>query len=152
MILLLLKSSPLLWTFGVLEIFSLCFPIHRLKFFACLFVCLFCFLGLQVQHMEVPRLGVEWELQLPAYTTVTATRDLSHICDLHYSSRQRLVLKPLSEARDWTVMDTNWVCHRWATMGTPKLKLLQELNQCRGYFSTIFSSNCFLNEKLRIHV
>ena len=25
--------------------------------------------------MEVPRLGVEWELQLPAYTTATATRD-----------------------------------------------------------------------------
>ena len=27
------------------------------------------FLGLQVQHMEVPRLGVELQLQLPAYTT-----------------------------------------------------------------------------------
>ena len=33
--------------------------------------------------MEVPRLGVESELQLPAYTTVTATCDLSGICDLH---------------------------------------------------------------------
>ena len=31
--------------------------------------------------MEVPRLGVELELQLPAYTTATATRDLSHVCD-----------------------------------------------------------------------
>ena len=29
------------------------------------------------QHMEVPRLGVESELQLPANTTVTATRDLN---------------------------------------------------------------------------
>ena len=29
------------------------------------FVC-FCFLGLQPQHMELPRLGVELELQLPA--------------------------------------------------------------------------------------
>ena len=28
-------------------------------------------------HMEVPRLGVESELQPPAYTTATATRDLS---------------------------------------------------------------------------
>ena len=33
------------------------------------------FLGLHLQHMEVPRLGVELELQPKAYTTVTATRD-----------------------------------------------------------------------------
>ena len=36
-----------------------------------------------MQHMEVPRLGVESELQLPASTTATATPDLSRICDLH---------------------------------------------------------------------
>ena len=35
----------------------------------------FFFLGLHLKHMEVPRLGVESELQLPAYTTVTATQD-----------------------------------------------------------------------------
>ena len=29
------------------------------------FVCLFCFLGLYPQHMDVPRLGIESELQLP---------------------------------------------------------------------------------------
>ena len=29
--------------------------------------------------MEVPRLGVKSELQLPAYTAATATWDLSHI-------------------------------------------------------------------------
>ena len=29
--------------------------------------------------MEVPRLGVESELQLPGFATVTATWDLSHI-------------------------------------------------------------------------
>ena len=33
------------------------------------FVCLFVFLGPHPWHMEVPRLGVELELQLPAYTT-----------------------------------------------------------------------------------
>ena len=32
--------------------------------------------------MEVPRLGTELELQLPAYTTATATPDPSHVCDL----------------------------------------------------------------------
>ena len=50
--------------------------------------------------MEVPRLGVELELQLPAYTTATATPDLSRICDLHLSSQQRRILNPLSEGRD----------------------------------------------------
>ena len=47
----------------------------------------FSFLRLLLWHMEVPRLGAESELQLPAYTTATATPDLSHICDLHHSSR-----------------------------------------------------------------
>ena len=48
--------------------------------------------------MEVPRLGVELELELPAYTTtiVTATRDLNQICYLHHSSRQCQILHPLS--------------------------------------------------------
>ena len=35
----------------------------------------FVFLGSHPRHMEVPRLGVELELQLPAYTT--AIPDLS---------------------------------------------------------------------------
>ena len=35
--------------------------------------------------MEVPGLGVELELQLPAYTTVTATPDPSCICDVGHS-------------------------------------------------------------------
>ena len=37
----------------------------------------FCFLGPHPQHMEVPRLGVESELRLLAYTTATAMQDLS---------------------------------------------------------------------------
>ena len=55
--------------------------------------------GLHPQYMEVSRPGVESELQLPAYTTATATWDLSHICDLPHSSQQRRILKPLSEVR-----------------------------------------------------
>ena len=39
------------------------------------FVLSFFFLGLHLRHMEVPRLGIESELQLPA--TATATQDLS---------------------------------------------------------------------------
>ena len=33
--------------------------------------------------MEVPRLGVKSEVQLPAYTTATVTWDPSLVCDLH---------------------------------------------------------------------
>ena len=57
--------------------------------------------------MEVPRLGVESELQLPV--TAIAVWDPSHVYDLHYSSWQRCwILNPLIEARDGTciLMDT----------------------------------------------
>ena len=46
----------------------------KLIFFVC--VCLFVFLGLHPWHMEVPRLGVKSELQLPAYTTATQQRQI----------------------------------------------------------------------------
>jgi len=49
--------------------------------------------------MEVPSLGVELELQLLVYTTAHSNADLSCVCHLHHSSRQRRILKPLSEAR-----------------------------------------------------
>ena len=35
----------------------------------------FIFLGLHMRYMEVPRLGTESELQLPAYTTATANTE-----------------------------------------------------------------------------
>ena len=47
---------------------------------------IFCFLGLQLQLIEVPRWGAESELHLRAYTTATATWDLSRVCDPHHSS------------------------------------------------------------------
>ena len=66
------------------------------------------FLGPHPGHMEFPRVGVKWELQLPAYTRATATVDPSCICDIHHSSGQRWISDPLSEARDRTciLMDT----------------------------------------------
>ena len=61
--------------------------------------------------MEGPRLGVKSELQLLAYTTATATQDLSHVCSLHHSSRQRRILNPLSKVRDRTciLMDNSFI-------------------------------------------
>ena len=65
-------------------------------------VVVFCFLGLHLQHMEVPRLRVESELQLPAYATAIATEDPSCFCDLHHSSQKHQIPNTLSEARDLT--------------------------------------------------
>ena len=61
--------------------------------------------------MEVPRLRVISELQLPAYAAATATPDLSHICDPRCSVTQRQILSPLSDAGDQTciLMDISQV-------------------------------------------
>ena len=45
----------------------------------CLF---FFFVGLHLQHMEVPRLGVQSKLRAPAYTTAAVSWDLSRVCNL----------------------------------------------------------------------
>ena len=100
--------------------------IQELKFFGLrvflvfLFFCLFVFvfLGPKLQHMEVPRLGIESELWLQAYTTVTAMPDLSRDSDLHHSSWQCRILNPLMEA-----MDTSQVLNPLSHTGTPKVKL-----------------------------
>ena len=52
--------------------------------------------------MEVPRLGVQLELQLLAYITVTGTTDPSRIFHLYHSLGQSWLLNPLSEAWDRT--------------------------------------------------
>ena len=73
------------------------------------------FLGPHLWHMEISRLRVESELQLPAYTTATAiataTPDPSCLCNLYHSSPQQQILNPLSEARYQTLilMDTSQV-------------------------------------------
>ena len=43
----------------------------------------FDFLVMHLQHMEVPRLGVELELQLLAYARATATWDPNRVSKLH---------------------------------------------------------------------
>ena len=60
--------------------------------------------------MEVPRLGVELQLQLLASATGTAAPDMNLICDLHHWQHQ--ILNPLSKARDQTfiLMDAHQIC------------------------------------------
>ena len=107
--------------------FAVPFGYHYFHWFLCVcetyVVLFFIFLGLHLQHMEVPRLGVESELQLLSYT-VTAMPDLSCICNWHHSSWQCWrILNPLSKARDWNqvLMDPSQVHYCWATTGTPFL-------------------------------
>ena len=110
------KDFPVSSWFLLIPPASLLSQLHELLFFYLLFVCLFIYLLFSSllfmaapQHMEIPRLRVQSELQLPAYTSATATQYLSCICDLHHSSQQYWILKPLREARDWTgiLMDTS---------------------------------------------
>ena len=70
-------------------------------------------LGLYLWHVEVPRLGVESELQLPATATTTMMWDLSQVCHLHHSSGQCQILNLLSKARDRThiLMDISRGCY-----------------------------------------
>ena len=54
------------------------------KGLSCLIILfLLCFLGQHLQHMEVPRLGVQSELQPLASARATAMWDPSRVCDLH---------------------------------------------------------------------
>ena len=82
------------------------------------------FLGLHLGHMEVPRRGVESELQLLAYAIATAMPDLSRICNLHHSSQHLQILNPLREAGDGTLilMDTSQIRFCCTTTGTLKSK------------------------------
>ena len=78
-------------------------------------------LGLHLWHIEVPRLGVESELLLLVYAGATATPDLSCVCHLLLSPRQRQILNPLNEARDRTgnLMVPSQIHFCCAMMGTP---------------------------------
>ena len=105
--------------------YSLCtMPLHmkNLRIIFSFFLPLL-LLGPHLQHMEVPRLGVKSELQLPAYVIATAMPDLSRIWDLHHSSQQYRILNPLSKARDQiqVLMDTSWVRFHCSSTGTPRI-------------------------------
>ena len=86
-----------------------------------LFFLVFCLFRAAPVAYGVPRLGVESELELPAYTTTSATWDPSHVCNLHHSSWECWILNPLIEpgikpASSWILV--GFVNH-WAMMGIP---------------------------------
>ena len=83
-------------------------------------------------HVEVPRQGVELELQPLGYTTAKAKPDPNHVCDLHHGSQQCQILNPLMKVRDRTcvLMDASQVLFCWATTGTPCLGFCHFTHGC----------------------
>ena len=107
-------------------------------FFLSFFCFLFCFLGYIwfgifflfmaiPEACEVPRLKIESELQLPAYTTATEMPDPSLICDLSHSNAISLThqarpgIKPASSQRQHHVFNllrhngNSWLWDFWHT-------------------------------------
>ena len=115
--------SPFFWLYdSVFDFGQLDYDVSRCESLLFYFILSFAFLGPYPRHMEVPRLGLSSELQLPAYTTATAMPDLSHVCDLHHKSQQPRILNPLSKARDGThnLMVPSQIRFHCATTGTLK--------------------------------
>ena len=102
----------------------------------------FFLLGPHLWHMEVPKLGVKSELQLPAYTTATAMPDPSRVCNLHHSLPQCQILNPLSKARDWNhiLMDTSSVLNPMSQNGKLPQTTFNIISWDRSWFcaATIF--------------
>ena len=127
-----IPSSP---THIVLVVYCCTTAYHRLKGwkwhpFIFYFVIYFAFLIPNPQYREVPRLGVESELQLLA--TATAKPDLSQVCSQHHTSWQQWILNQLSEARNRTciLMDASWIINPLSHTGTPDTHLLS--HHCYG--------------------
>ena len=135
-----LGRASLCYTAGPREFLSLYLPScpRYFLFLYLFFNLLICFLGLHAWHMEVPRLGVKLEPQLPAYVTATAMRDLSHIWDLHHSSWQCRNFNPLIKARKWTrdLMMPHWIHFCCATTVTPPWYFWEML---ASHFATLSS-------------
>ena len=112
------------------------------------------FLGLRLQYMEVPRLGVKLELQLLAYAIATAIWDLSHICYLHHSSQQHWILNSLREARDLTCipMDSSWVHYHWAMTGTPTHPFITKALNKGGIEGTYFNTIKAIHDKAAANI
>ena len=82
--------------------------------------------------MDTPRLEVELELQLLAYTTATtmAMPDPSHF--LNHSSRQHWILNPQSKKRDQNLilMETDWILNPLNHNGNSKVNSNPCIRNC----------------------
>ena len=88
-------------------------------FFIFLFFYFFCLYRAAPAAHGSSQAELYWNWSCRPYSTATAMPDPSHLFNLHHIARQGWILNPLSEARDQThiLMDTHWVCKRWAITG-----------------------------------
>ena len=89
--------------------------------------------------MEVTRLEVESELQLPVYPTATATSNPSHVCNLHHSAREHRILNPLREAKDGT--PNLWFLVRFVST-VPQRELLKDKLVYQKYIFEALDAYC----------
>ena len=81
--------------------------------------------------MEVPRLGVESELQLLAHATATAVWDPSHVCDLHHIHSNAGFLT--HSARPGIEPESSWILVGF-TSSEPQWEVLKQ--KLEGYSVT----------------
>ena len=123
-------------------------------FLSFFFFLLSVFLGLHLQHMEVPRLGNELEAAAAGLYLSSQQHqlpDLSCIFDLHHSSQQCLLFSPLSLTRDWTcvLMDASWVHLPLSHTGN-SLKFLR-YSQQKYFHLLIRSTSLFTSQYTNPH-
>ena len=88
------------------------------------FVSVFCFvfLGPHPWHMDIPRLGVESELQLLAYATARAMADLSHICNPHHCLQPCWIFLSTEQGQGLNLhpVYTGWILNPLIHNGNPR--------------------------------
>ena len=85
-----------------------------------------CFLGPHLQHMEVPRLGVELEPQ-PLQHQIQAMSATYTTAHGNAGSSTHWARPGIEPASSWILV---WFVNRWATKGTPScLKFFDDKNQ-----------------------
>ena len=113
------------------------------------FILFFVILGLQLKHMEVPRLGVKSELQLLASTTATVMQDLSCVCDLtpQFTSTPGSLTHWARSGIDRTCVlkDSSWV-----HSAEPRRELLNPILDSEALIFLLHSESelCFPRNKL----
>ena len=107
----------------------------------------FFLLGPHQQHMEIPRLGVQSDLLLPAYARATATPDPSFVCDLHHSSGN--AGSPTHWARPGTKPESSRILIGFVS-ATPQRELLSSVFMLRNYGSYTLMWNCLVMRSSKI--
>ena len=102
---------------------------HDFPFFFSLFFFL-SFEGL-ARSMEVPRLGVELELLLLAYTTATATRIWAASVTYAIHGNTGSLTQWVNPGIETVLMGDSQICFRQATTGTPEFHFLSALKNAK---------------------